>query len=151
MAGGVVLALALIFGWTRLEDAERSGSQPHRTETRQGGDDNPPRPPVSTARTQETVDTPRVAELKGVEAAPVQEPLPEADEEPGTEATGPTTLRVVVVPYGEVWLDGRRVGTSPVTLRVPPGRHVVGTGEGAPSRTRPVRIAAGQHRQVEFR
>jgi hypothetical protein len=61
------------------------------------------------------------------------------------------TLRVAVVPYGDVWIDGRHIGTAPVVVDVQPGRHVVATGADGPTESRVVQVAPGQRREVTFR
>jgi hypothetical protein len=42
---------------------------------------------------------------------------------PPAPATG--TLRVNALPWGEVSVDGRSYGRTPVTIRVPAGEHTV--------------------------
>jgi len=58
---------------------------------------------------------------------------------------------VVVIPYGDVWVDGRMVGSAPATVQVRPGAHVVATGAGAPTQRQRVRVAPGARERVVFR
>lgn len=67
---------------------------------------------------------------------------PGAAEDPAPARTG--QLRVTVFPWGEVWIDGRRHGRAPVSVRVPEGTHSVGVGRGSIEERRRVRVEAGQ-------
>jgi hypothetical protein len=59
--------------------------------------------------------------------------------------------RVNVFPWGEVWLANRYMGRAPVTLRLPPGRHLVKVGQGSPSRNRTLNVRTGRERDtLEF-
>jgi len=56
------------------------------------------------------------------------------------------TLQVAVVPFGEVTVDGRSYGRSPVEVVLPPGKHLVRAGRTAALLHRQqVRLRAGQH------
>ncbi|MEM8608819.1 MAG: protein kinase [Myxococcota bacterium] len=60
-------------------------------------------------------------------------------------------LSVVVFPWGEVWVNGKRRGAAPLEgLALPPGRYRVAAGQGKPSSTKVVRLREGQRRTVEF-
>ena len=88
----------------------------------------------------------------------IEESGPDAPEREGVKATIRTlegllaTLQVSAdFPATEVWIDGRRVGTAPLQLRVPGGRHVIeGRAEGRTSAWREVLIAAGTARKINF-
>jgi serine/threonine-protein kinase len=63
-----------------------------------------------------------------IRAAPVATPLREPPPPPTPAPTPalPGTLKLRIVPWAEVWLDGRAVGTTPLRpLAVPPGVHTV--------------------------
>ncbi|MEM8609272.1 MAG: protein kinase [Myxococcota bacterium] len=63
----------------------------------------------------------------------------------------PAVLSVVVFPWGDVWIDGERVGKAPVLEKaLKPGRYVIGAGEKRPTQQRTVRVRAGQRRKVTF-
>jgi hypothetical protein len=49
-------------------------------------------------------------------------------------------VRVVVQPWGDVWIDGNYMGRAPVDARLPKGRHVVEVGREIPSKTQVVRV-----------
>jgi serine/threonine protein kinase len=57
-------------------------------------------------------------------------------------------LTVVVFPFGNVWIDGRKVGAAPVTITVPAGPHVIGGGRDTPERQSALSLKAGESRRV---
>ena len=58
------------------------------------------------------------------------------------------SLTVVVVPYGDVTIDGKSYGRAPVTVRLPPGTHQV-VAEGHDRRvTRTLKLAPKQRKRV---
>jgi hypothetical protein len=65
---------------------------------------------------------------------------PQVAEEDAT----PPRLRVVAVPYGDVWIDGTPVGTTPVDVPVKRGSHRVEVGVGRPMASTRVRARAGE-------
>ncbi|MEM9730513.1 MAG: hypothetical protein AAF997_18175, partial [Myxococcota bacterium] len=71
-----------------------------------------------------------------------------------TEEKRPQTdrgwVRVVVQPWGNVWIDGVWMGRAPVTARVPEGRHLVEVGRDLPAKKRVVRIAPGERKNIEL-
>jgi hypothetical protein len=66
----------------------------------------------------------------------------------GTARSGQAWLEVIVVPYGDVAVDGRPVGAAPVTVAVGPGEHVVETHSRGETLRRKVTLTPGQRRQV---
>jgi eukaryotic-like serine/threonine-protein kinase len=71
--------------------------------------------------------------------------------EPRAASDSSAELKVVVVPFGEVWIDDKYIGASPVSVRLAPGAHVVGVGEGRARERRTVHLADGAHEQLVFR
>jgi tRNA A-37 threonylcarbamoyl transferase component Bud32 len=71
---------------------------------------------------------------------------------PPSSATGAkparVALTVVVLPYGNVWLDGDKIGASPVTMDVTAGAHVVAAGRETPEQERQVTVARGEPSRV---
>ncbi len=65
------------------------------------------------------------------------------------DASADASLTIVVVPYGDVLVDGHRVGTSPITVNIPPGRHNVGTSSS--TRRTTVELHARERRRVVLR
>jgi serine/threonine-protein kinase len=94
----------------------------------------------------------RTADTGAAEEAPA-EPVAAvpAAAEPVAEEPKPGRLSVTVFPWGDVWIDGKHRGKAPVrSVALPPGRHKVSAGQGKPSKTRVVRLKAGQRRSVQF-
>jgi hypothetical protein len=62
-------------------------------------------------------------------------------------------VHVVVVPHGEVWIDGRHVGSAPIERAVSAGRHTIEAGPSRDQRTmrRVVELAAGADETVVLR
>ena len=60
------------------------------------------------------------------------------------------TLVVRVVPWGNVWLNGRAMGRAPRTLKIRPGEHTVGVGHAAGDWSRRVRVIPGGLKTVTF-
>ena len=70
----------------------------------------------------------------------------EAEEVPADQGR----LSVVAVPYGTIWIDGRRAGRDRVVRTVEVGEHRVGLGDRSPpsNMTLTVRVEAGRTRRV---
>jgi serine/threonine protein kinase len=60
-------------------------------------------------------------------------------------------LQVAVVPFGDVYVDGRHVGASPVTLKLKPGVHRVEARTDSGSTRRRVELDPGEHRNLVLR
>jgi eukaryotic-like serine/threonine-protein kinase len=85
---------------------------------------------------------------------------PLADVAPGAIALPPTTTRVapvqtgnawievVVLPFGDVSIDGKPVGRAPVTVRSEPGEHTVEAQSRGNLLKRRITVAPGQRKQV---
>lgn len=61
-----------------------------------------------------------------------------------------TTLRVFVVPWGRIWVDGVQRGRAPLTLSLEPGTHRIAAGQEEPTVERRVRLDPGESRTVEL-
>ncbi|MBX7193398.1 MAG: protein kinase [Sandaracinaceae bacterium] len=59
------------------------------------------------------------------------------------------SLHVTVIPWGDVRVDGRPLGRSPVTVPLPAGSHRVQIESESGSETRVVQISAGQREELE--
>jgi serine/threonine protein kinase len=77
-------------------------------------------------------------------------PRPAVPDEPRASAEGQAELKVYVQPYGDVWIDGKRLGQAPVTLKLEPGVHEVGVGDGRPREKRSVTLSPGEKRALEI-
>ncbi|MEM7437071.1 MAG: protein kinase [Myxococcota bacterium] len=72
---------------------------------------------------------------------------PKATVDPKT----PARLTVTVVPWGNIWINGKPWGPAPLdSERLPPGTYKVSVGQRAPDVTRRVRLRPGQKRTVRF-
>jgi serine/threonine protein kinase len=70
---------------------------------------------------------------------------------PAKPKVAPAKLTVVVIPWGEVWVNGERRGTSPVrNLSLRPGRYRVAAGQGKPMVSKVVRLRSGQSQTLEL-
>ncbi len=91
--------------------------------------------------TDKTTDADRQTDPKTVAAAPKQKALP----------AKPAHLDVIVVPWGDVWLNGKRWGAAPMMNEpLKPGRYRVSVGQQAPSETRTVRLRPGDRETLKF-
>ncbi len=70
---------------------------------------------------------------------------PDAEHAARAEAA---TLRIGTIPIGQVWVDGKLLGWSPVTITLPAGRHTLEGGSDSPLVHKEVRVRAGEHRQL---
>ena len=74
-----------------------------------------------------------------------------ADSSRSAGARQPADLRVVVYPFGDVWVDAKYAGQSPLSLRLAPGTHEIAVGEGRARERRTVRLRAGESESITFR
>jgi serine/threonine protein kinase len=104
---------------------------------------SPPPPEEETAAEieAEAVETPRPGEPSKAQAPPKAMPAPPA----------PARLTVVVIPWGNVWIDGKPEGNSPLKNKsMKPGRYKVSAGQGSPSKSQTIRLRPGQRLTVQF-
>jgi eukaryotic-like serine/threonine-protein kinase len=67
----------------------------------------------------------------------------------GSPANG--ELKVVVLPWAEVWLDGKRLGQAPILgLKVPPGRYTLRLKNDAAERTLSVTVTSSRLTVVDM-
>lgn len=138
------------------------------------GDDTPKAPPARTEAaptspaeatpTNPTEPEPAAPERATPKASAPSEPAPV---EPPTDspaqsappkqsrsavpAVEPARLTVVVFPWGDVWINGKRRGTAPLKdLSLKPGRYKISAGRGKPSKTQTVRLREAQRKTVQF-
>jgi serine/threonine protein kinase len=78
----------------------------------------------------------------------VVSPAPVMPATPVAEAQA--ELKVTVFPYGDVWVDGKRLGQAPVTVKLAPGVHEVGVGDGRPREKRSITLAAGEKANLDI-
>lgn len=72
--------------------------------------------------------------------------------ETALEAQGgrPARLRVTVLPWGDVWINGKQAGRAPRELSLKPGRYRISAGQGSPVRSRVVRLKSGEEKTEHF-
>jgi hypothetical protein len=105
---------------------------------------NAPAPEPKPAQPAEpAADAPEAAPQPSVDE-------PKAQEDRATRKVNTTELRVIAVPFGDVWIDGVAHGHAPITARVTPGSHEVAVGDGRPQQKRTVRVNAGKAQSVVF-
>jgi serine/threonine-protein kinase len=155
-----VLAAALLFGAVALTVGPGFGSIPEPGLA-------PERAP-ELERAPEAEIAPEAQLAPDAEAAPELANDPELEDEVESEvdtgrasasaASGkaPTLarrpskgwVRVVVQPWGNVWIDGDYMGRAPVLARLPRGRHTIAAGRELPARKRVVRIQPGARKEI---
>jgi serine/threonine protein kinase len=64
--------------------------------------------------------------------------------------SGGATARIVIEPWGKVWVDGRPVGRAPRSITLSPGTHVIEGGFESPTHRRNVTLVAGERRRIEL-
>jgi hypothetical protein len=114
----------------------------------------PPPPGQADVAKAEPLAPPQAPIAAPSAVAPEPEPAPAHASEASDDKSAPDApgeLRVVVVPFGDVWVDGRPRGHAPVLLRLPPGTHEVAWGDGRPDARRNVQLAPGAHEKVVLR
>jgi hypothetical protein len=63
----------------------------------------------------------------------------------------PATLTVVVYPWGDVWINGKRRGAAPLkNISLKPGRYRIGAGQGNPTVTQTIRLRSGETRKLKL-
>lgn len=67
---------------------------------------------------------------------------------PASDVRASAVLTVVVLPFGEVQVDGRFLGTAPVTLTLRPGPHEVRVTGASGVTSRTVQLTAGEKRRL---
>jgi hypothetical protein len=64
----------------------------------------------------------------------------------------PTGLKIGVLPWGEVFIDGRSRGNAPVEVELRPGSHVVRVvGPPGLEQEQRVRVTSGRMRELQIR
>ena len=65
-----------------------------------------------------------------------------------TKSRRPATWTIVVLPFGDIWLDGQRLGSAPLTRQVSPGMHTLAGGQGSPEKVQWVNAKAGKKQRI---
>ena len=115
-----------------------------------------PPPPPAAPNTQSKPSATTISSSTGTgepdtqssTGASVDPPLVAPTPPPVAPARG--WVRVVVEPWGNVWIDGRYFGRAPVRARLNTGRHVIQAGRELPSERRVVRVQPGARKEVQL-
>lgn len=91
----------------------------------------------------------------GAETPPAPPPEPSStaaapERTRNSSPAAPGTVRVVVLPWGNVWVDGAAQGEAPQSLTLRPGRHTIAVGQGAQTERRSVTVRSGETSTVRF-
>jgi serine/threonine protein kinase len=116
-------------------------------------------PPQLAPGAQRAPLAPRTPATEPATAAPSAPPAPAValgapDRPPasGSDPAPPTasraTVRIVVVPYGRVSVDGRDLGTAPVEVKLAPGQHTAVSRDHDPPLRRTFTVRAGERTEV---
>jgi hypothetical protein len=140
-----IVAIAL---WPALvRDPQEEATTPTvETAPAAAGDIRTEEAPVEAATVRtETTPEPGNIEAAGnaaAEIAPAGEPMP---------AVLPARLSVVVFPWGDVWINGKRRGAAPLkNISLKPGRYKISAGQGQSSKTQTIRLSEAQRKTVQF-
>lgn len=130
-----------------------------------GGADHDPTPVV----TPEVADAvpPAGSAIDPPPSVPVPEPFPQGTAKKPSHRPRPpkvqqtetsaksalgqlAELKIFVSPFGDVWVDGKRLGQAPVTIKLEAGVHEVAVGDGRPKERRSIELRAGQTERLEI-
>jgi serine/threonine protein kinase len=122
----------------------------------------PPREPVPSPTADSPFLAPHIPETAPEKDRPTSPPSPKrgpSNTSASANSPSPTKaaaherraeLTVVAIPFGDVWIDGKRVGPSPYTAKLSAGTYEVGAGDGRPEGVKEVTLSAGQRQSVVF-
>ena len=144
----LVAAIAAITFWPILSD------DPQSTATTTPVQPAPAVADVTPERAEDVKSaTQSPPEFEPSKAAAVTGSETETAEEPVTAVPSvrPARLTVVVFPWGDVWINGKRRGAAPLKdISLEPGRYRISAGRGEPSKTKSVRLREAQRKTVQF-
>jgi serine/threonine protein kinase len=70
---------------------------------------------------------------------------------PAVPSVRPARLTVAVIPWGDVWINGKRWGQAPLkSVSLKPGRYKITVGQGKPSKSQTIRLREAQRKTVQF-
>lgn len=84
-------------------------------------------------------------------ASPSAGPAPHPRRPQPSTSQRNASLEVVVLPYGDVTVDGKHVGVAPVTLTLEPGEHAIEAKNRDGTVQKHISLTAGEHRQLILR
>ena len=138
MIAGALLALAVVIGVTVNFWPSDDGPSAES-----------PAPPIIDP---EPEPVPEPEPLPEPEPEPVPEPEPKPDPKPvAPQSKKPGRLSIVVMPWGNIWINGEPWGPAPLRKEpLPPGKYTVSVGRQGPTETKVVRLRPGQNRTLNF-
>ncbi|MBW2507770.1 MAG: protein kinase [Deltaproteobacteria bacterium] len=115
--------------------------------------ERPPDETGPTART-EAAPEPNADPEGGPAAAAGPKPVPKTTDRRKTATSAtlvPAKLTVIAIPWGNVWIDGKPAGNSPLKdVAISPGRHEISVGRGSPTKSETVRLKPGQRKTIRL-
>lgn len=142
-------------GGGRLDDAP-PGLERRPTESRAAAATEPEHaPPVAGEAppgpepNRSTILGTATAEAHATERAPSPQDRVDASAPRPARPEAPARLRVVVVPWGDLWIDGRPAGRAPQEFELTPGAHRIEYGQQGPAGSRRLDLVAGERRILE--
>ncbi|MDH3654264.1 MAG: serine/threonine protein kinase [Myxococcales bacterium] len=142
LAGGVL-------AWRAMRDAGPE-AQPAPSEIEA-------EPVVAVDSVEADVEAEPEAEAEGEAEQQKADELQEASDQPTPKprvqpvVQAPASLTVIVYPWGDVWINGKRRGTAPLKdLSLKPGRYRIAAGQGEPTVTQTIRLRPGQTKKLKL-
>jgi len=109
------------------------------------------KPALAAAKPTMATETRRVTRSRASATGPSRSPAPT---QANATAIAAGTLEFSILPWGEVYVDGKRRGVSPPlrTIELPPGAHTVEVRNTSfPSHVRHVQMASGEQVRIRHR
>ena len=162
VSGGVAVRAQMVFPPLALEpprEALPAARLPKAAPVR-AGDDKPAspaamepdaKPALAAAKPTMATETRRVTRSRASATGPSRSPAPT---QANATAIAAGTLEFSILPWGEVYVDGKRRGVSPPlrTIELPPGAHTVEVRNTSfPSHVRHVQMASGEQVRIRHR
>ncbi len=146
--GALLLVGALGLGGFFLSQQVPAGA-PHTVDDKPAPMDEQAEPARAAANEPDEAPSAETASAFALDRTP----MPSEPKVPPTDvtATRPARLTVVVFPWGNVWINGKRRGAAPLKNEaLKPGRYKISVGQDAPFKSQTVRLRAGQRRTLDF-
>jgi TPR repeat protein len=86
------------------------------------------------------------AERASTETRPVNRPAAKSESKVEQRAK----LRVTVLPWGNVWVNGKYGTRAPLNVSLKPGKYTIGVGQGSPTKRREVKLKPGEQKTEHF-
>ena len=128
-----------------VDEAEEAieAEQPNFDEPPANVEDSKATTEIETASTEDgqpAVDEPQEASDR---------PRPKPRVQPAVHT--PASLTIIVYPWGDVWINGKPQGTSPLkNLSLKPGRYRIEAGQGEPTVAQTIRLLPGQEKKLKL-